>query len=549
MRDLAAVLRNRNLAVLLAGRLVSSTGDWLYAVALSVAVYGYSHRSAFAVGLLWVVRLVPYMFLSPFAGALSDRIGHRRTMVVADVGRMIIVAALASLLSSSTWIIMFPLVCAVSSLNAVFRPANTALIPLLVESKEQRLAANATVMQIESIASIAGSALGGVLAGAGQVKLLLLIEAATFGVSALSLGLIRLRARAAQAMGAEQTEQAAPGMIAGFRALAGRPLLLFAATIMALPELASGALVVWIVPYAVQTLHLGNAGVGYLYSAQGLGAVAGGLVAALIGSSVRLEYLLAGSIAVGGVSLALFGIAPVAVAAVVFLVITTIAETVEYAAFETLLQRAAPENMIGQAAGTLDAFLVTLMLVGNVLSGLLAAWLGLAESIAGLGILVVVAAGLSLWQLRRTAWQPDAATLAAIPLFANLPESVRDWTLDRMVRERFPAGAVVVRQGDSGDTFYAISHGTAQVEVSLDGTIQTHELVPGQFFGEIALLQGGPRTATVRAVSPLVLYTITRADLEDLLARASELKESLLEAANARLERDSALRLTLSTRT
>jgi MFS family permease len=124
VKELLAVLRNRNIALLLSGRLVSSLGDWLYYIALSVAIYKYSGGASFYVGVFWVVRLVPTLVLGPFAGALADRMGYRRAMIAADLGRMVLVTLLALLLRRSDWAIIYPLAFGVTSLSSLFRPAN-----------------------------------------------------------------------------------------------------------------------------------------------------------------------------------------------------------------------------------------------------------------------------------------------------------------------------------------------------------------------------------------------------------------------------------------
>jgi CRP-like cAMP-binding protein len=117
-----------------------------------------------------------------------------------------------------------------------------------------------------------------------------------------------------------------------------------------------------------------------------------------------------------------------------------------------------------------------------------------------------------------------------------------------MRREHFPAGAVIVRQGDAGQTFYTIASGTAQVEVRANGHRRTSELGPGDFFGEIALLQNVPRTATVRALEPLTVYVLSRDDFQELQDRAAEFKESMLQVAAARLEQDTNFKLALAAR-
>jgi len=117
-----------------------------------------------------------------------------------------------------------------------------------------------------------------------------------------------------------------------------------------------------------------------------------------------------------------------------------------------------------------------------------------------------------------------------------------------MVREQFPAGTVVVRQGDPGDKFYAIASGTAEVDVSIDGQTKTRQLGQGDYFGEIALLQNVPRTATVRALDPLTTYVLSREDFEELQRRASEFKESLMLSAAALLAEDTNFKMALARR-
>jgi MFS family permease len=552
MKELLAVLRNRNMALLLSGRMISVLGDYLYQIALSVAIYKYSGGATFFVGLFWVVRLVPTLIIGPFVGSFADRIGYRRAMLAADLLRMLLVAVLALILRSSTWPIIYPFALGVTSLNSLFRPANVALIPSLVRSKEERLAANAVVIEVNAIGMIVGSAVGGLGAGVGLTSLLLLIDAGTFAASATALFFIHpspTSEPARQAPPAQRQVEAQAGVVARFRFLASRPLLVFAASVMVLPELAGGAILVWIVPYSERSLHLGGAGVGYLYAVMGIGMAVGGFAAAIVGGNIRLDYLLVASVALGGVALTLFGVWAVAVPALFFIAVMGAAERVEYAAYQTLLQQAVPETMIGQAAGAMESLFYNMMLIGNLVSGLLVSWLGVTVSIAGLGILEVAVAGLAWWNLRlKTADQPDAAVLARVPAFATLPIDVREWAVRRMVREQFPAGTVVVRQGDPGDKFYAIAEGTAEVEVAMDSQTKTRRLGQGDYFGEIALLQNTPRTATVRALDPLTTYVLSREDFQELQRRASEFKESLMQTAVTRLAEDTNFKMALATR-
>lgn len=547
MKALAAVLRNRNLALLLAGQLVSQIGGWLYIVALSVTVYQDSHHNAVYVSLFWLCRFLPDLVLGPVGGSLADRIGYRRSMMVAALARGILVALLALTLTRSDWAIIFPIVLLVSSFRPVFDPASAGLLPSLVRSSDELVAANAVFMQVGALAMVVGSAVGGYVSGLGFVTWVLLFFAAGLGVSVLTVWLIRPSQAAADAETAAIGDEPAPeadetgtgkGILQGFRFLAGRPALVFAASVIVVPELASGAVVVWLVPYAQQSLHLGASGGGYLFAAFGVGSIVGGFVAASLGANIRLDSLLAVSVVAGGALLALFGLIPLPAAALVILALFGMAESVEFTAFLTLLQQSVPNNMIGQAYGTTKSLFTNMTLIGTVASGYLAGSVGLEQSIVGFGIVILVVAALGWRRLYRdTAGRPMPAELAAIPAFANVPVPVREWAVRRMTRESFPGGAMVVRQGEEGDTFYAIARGKAAVEVASDGrTISTGELGPGDVFGEIALLHNVPRTATVQALEPLTVYALKREDFHELLDRASHVKESLLETAASRLQ-------------
>jgi len=103
VKDLFEVARSRNLRVLLAGRLVSAGGDFVYQVALSIAIFAYAHQSSLAVSAFWIVRLAPPLVLGSPVGALADRLGYRRAMIIADVGRLALVAVMALVARPATW--------------------------------------------------------------------------------------------------------------------------------------------------------------------------------------------------------------------------------------------------------------------------------------------------------------------------------------------------------------------------------------------------------------------------------------------------------------
>jgi len=95
-----------------------------------------------------------------------------------------------------------------------------------------------------------------------------------------------------------------------------------------------------------------------------------------------------------------------------------------------------------------------------------------------------------------------------------------------------PAGTMLTRAGESGDEFFLILDGTASVDVA---TEKRGPLRPGAFFGEMSLLDGGPRSATIVAETPVRLLVISRRNFSVLLEDVPGLTQSLLMTLSRRV--------------
>lgn len=125
--------------------------------------------------------------------------------------------------------------------------------------------------------------------------------------------------------------------------------------------------------------------------------------------------------------------------------------------------------------------------------------------------------------------------LAQVPLFTGLPSRFLRRLADKMDEQRFMEGATVVREGEPGDTFYVIVEGEAKVKDRKGRTLS--RLIPGDFFGEISLMDGGPRTATVVADTKLTTLALSRRDFGALLRSEPHVTVGLLKHAAALLRR------------
>ena len=120
--------------------------------------------------------------------------------------------------------------------------------------------------------------------------------------------------------------------------------------------------------------------------------------------------------------------------------------------------------------------------------------------------------------------------LRAIPLLANLDDDHLDTVAAMLVSEYYPESRRVVVQGDPGDKFFIIVHGTVEVVINRDGKEERVSLLDeGDYFGELALLDGAPRNATVRTTVPTILLSFGRQQFKKLLADEPELR-TVIEA-------------------
>jgi len=134
-------------------------------------------------------------------------------------------------------------------------------------------------------------------------------------------------------------------------------------------------------------------------------------------------------------------------------------------------------------------------------------------------------------EMRRREFLRTWELVAKVPFFHNLGATLIA-EVARLLRVRdYPANAVIMRRGEPGDCMYFIVEGEVEIELQP----QPLRLEAGAFFGELALLTGAPRNATIIAVRPCVLLTLDIVDFFELLGRQPELARVIHEEASQRL--------------
>jgi CRP/FNR family cyclic AMP-dependent transcriptional regulator len=122
--------------------------------------------------------------------------------------------------------------------------------------------------------------------------------------------------------------------------------------------------------------------------------------------------------------------------------------------------------------------------------------------------------------------------LRSIPLFQGMTDRSVEAIEGLAEETAYPSGALLVREGDPGDSFIVIVTGRATVD---RGDQPIRELSAGDFLGEISLIDGGPRTATVTAVEPIAALVIQRDGFDRLMNRYPSVRLEILTALTQRL--------------
>jgi MFS family permease len=518
-------LRRLNLA--LAGSMI---GDW--AAATAVVVWAYDNGGAAAVGIWAAVKLGLAAVATPVAGMLADRYPRIAVMVASDLLRALVITVVAAIIAvDGPDAAVYVLSTVAGLIGTVFRPAQMALTPSLARTPEQLTAANGVGSTLESLAFFLGPAIGGVLLTLTSVPVVFMLNVATFLWSAvLVLSIARLSRDAEQA--AESAEEQSPvadaeqaeesfweEASAGFRIILGNRDLRLITLLYSAQTLVAGASIVFEVTMAEELLGIGAEGVGYLDSVMGIGALVGGLVAISLATRGRLASDFGVGVLFWALPLVLVTIWPQAAAAFLAMFVIGIANPIADVNATTILQRLAPEAVLGRVFGALDAALIAAMAVGSLIMPLLIGLFGIRWGLALLAAPVGLVTVLAFGRLRRLdsalADPPHLALVADLPVFQPLLRAELERLALQLQEVRAPTGFSVIRQGDEGDRFFILESG--QVEVVVDGEA-VGVLEAGDCFGEVALLRDIPRTASIVALSDCVLQSLTRDDFLEAVA-------------------------------
>jgi CRP-like cAMP-binding protein/predicted MFS family arabinose efflux permease len=508
---------------------ISTIGTWAYTVGIAVFVWD-ATESAGWVAAVSLGRFLPSLFFSTYGGVIAERFERRRVMITVDLLCATWMTCLALVAIFDGPVVLAIVFAGMTTVTGTaFFPAEAAMTPQVVGEKDLA-AANALNGMVSNLSIIVGPGIGAVLLALGPPQVTFLLNGASFIVGALCLSRVRTRSRAT-----DVTEGGSAGvfkqMTVGFKALKESTTALVLVSFSLFTTFLYGADTVLYVILAEERLGTGARGFGWLLAALGVGGVIGGFIANKVSASKRLGLVITIAILVYGVPTFFMQWVTDPMVAYAIQGVRGVGTIIVDVLAITALQRSLKPELISRVFGVVITLMLAVISLGVYLAPVLLAWIGLDGTLTLFG-LAVPALTVLLYPKTASIDRRAAERLAAIEsriaaieplgIVAAAPRAVIERLATIAVPTQAGEGEWILREGDPADAFYVITAGTVEVIARGERVIEEpiRILKTGDYFGEIGLIEGVPRTASIRAGRNVGLLKIAGPEFLEALNQA-----------------------------
>ena len=525
--------------------IVSGLGDGVFWVGLAAILLSQGvGAQGFAVAA--VARLGPRALISAPAGVLADRVDRRRLLVGLDVTRGLLLVGLAlAAASDSRPAVLLAVVFVTYTFSAPYRPALTAALPL-VAGEDKLSSANALIATVRQLMTFIGPLVGAIVLHYSSPETAFLIDAGSFFVAGAVMATVTQLAgrpvRAAPSIGAHRRSWR-HDVIEGWREVTATAGLVVVTMLVFVMYAARGAELVLFVLLANERLGLGASGVGVLAGAVGLGALAALPAAGKIAETNRPALMITLSLASTAGPLAALASVRSTVVACMALVVLGAGVVMFEVLSVVLLQRLSRRYMLGRVFGLVGTASNAGKLLGALIAPIVATAFGVGGAFVAMGAAVGVLGAASVPSLivlsrstrvRREQLRPMTEVLAQVGLFEGASQPVLERVAASIDTEQIGIGTTMVTEGDPADDLFIIRVGEFVVT---KGGRHLNVLGPGEWFGEIGLMQRRPRVATVAARSDATVWRIPGDSFLSALQEVATEPSALVEVMADRLGR------------
>lgn len=385
---LSGLWRHPDFLKLWAGQTVSVFGDQISLLALPLAAVLTLQADAAEMGLLGAAERAPFLLLGLFAGVWVDRLRRRPILIGADIGRALLLGSIsvAALFGQLTMPYLYVVGFLVGICTVFFHVAYQSYLPALV-SRERLVEGNTKLEMSNSVATIAGPGLAGVLVQLVTAPIALLIDACSYALSVVSLLAIRTREPEPRpAATAGQRPNIWREIGEGLRVVLGSRILRAIAGCTGTSNLFSSVTFTVFVLYVTRDLGLSPVLLGIVLAAFGPGGLLGALLAGPLARRFGVGRVIVGSVALGGIAnLILPAVGGPFVIVVPLLVlwgfVGGIASPIYNITQVSLRQQITPDRVQGRMNATMRFIVWGTMPVGALLGGFLGEYIGLRSTL------------------------------------------------------------------------------------------------------------------------------------------------------------------------
>lgn len=417
------LLKDRNFMALWIGQTISFVGDYFNWLAIPILVERLT-GSTLMVGLSVISNALPMLVLGPVAGVFVDRWDRRRTMIVADLLRgLLILLCLVVRSPEQVWI-YYVVGFLMSCVSRFFFPAQNAVLPLLVPDKDDLLVANGMMQIVQTVGMLAGPALAGFAIGLWGEWVAFVVDSATFFASAVAILTMTVprttQGRQTVHSPTENTPLARvtavwAEMREGVAYLFGNQTMVGVLTCLVVVQLALGAInVVW-VPFLQRTFGVGAEGLGIVDAAQGVGMVVGGVALGFLTARLSKVALIGWMLIAIGFALSGMGLSPRFIFVVLLGFAIGLALVPAQSALMTIMQLAVPDLKRGRVGSAMNALTTAAGLVSMAVAAALGETIGLRTVYIVSGFVVAGAGALGFWVLTEPELSSDDSLAEPAP--------------------------------------------------------------------------------------------------------------------------------------
>ena len=369
-----AIFRNRNFSLIWFAGLISIMGNWILMVALPYHIYKVT-GSALATSAWLMASILPGVLFGSVAGVYVDRWDRKKTMIFTNLLQVLVILMLVLVKSPEYIWIVYVVGFLESTLSQFFSPAESALLPQLVD-KEQLIQANSMNALNDNLGRIIGPAIGGVLLGVWGLNSIIIADAFSYLLSATLIGFIvapgvieKVKTSPVVKSARDKFTSVWTEWRAGLKVVFDDKILRNIFVISGIALFADGIMSALLVVFVQNDVGANATEFGWMLTARGVGGVIGGLLLGQLGSKLPNRQLISWGLVLMGALITIILLNPSVLFIVILAGLSGIPAIAWIAGLQTQLQQSTTDEYRGRIFGTFGTTISLLMLVSSGLAG------------------------------------------------------------------------------------------------------------------------------------------------------------------------------------